>query len=265
MLTVLDAVTVSEPAPGGANDDFLLVSGRWALVLDGVSSYPVPDVGCQHTVPWFVGRLGLHLGYGLTTEPHKALPDLLADAIDRTTDEHGPGCDLTHPLTPASTVAMVRLADDRIDWLVLGDATVTWLMKDGTTEAVTDDRVDRLRDAPVIVADVRRYDPAFVAKIRNQPEGFWVAAADRAAAYESLTGSLPRAQVSAVGLLTDGVTRLVERYDWTWRDVFDRANLYGPRHLIEAVRQAESTDPDPGRWRGKPHDDATAVIAYVTA
>ena len=258
-------MTVSEPAPGGGNDDFVLVSDRWALVLDGVSSYPVPDVGCQHTVSWFVGRLGLHLGYGLATAPHVPLTDLLADAIGRTADEHGPGCDLGHPLTPAATVAMVRLTDDQIDWLVLGDATVTWLLADGSADAATDDRADHLRDVPVIVADVRRYDPAFVAKVRNQPGGFWVAAADRAAAYESLTGSLPRAQVAKIGLMSDGVTRLVERYGWTWPDVFDRTDLHGIRHLIEAVRQAESNDPDPSRWRGKPHDDATAVIARVAA
>ncbi len=258
---MLDAVTVSEAAPGGANDDFYLVSDRWALVLDGVTRYP--DDGCQHTVPWFVQRLGLHLGYGLATAPHKTLPDLLADAIGRTAGEHGPGCDLSNPLTPASTVAIVRLADDRIEWLVLGDAAVAWLWTDGTVEAVTDDRADQLGDAPVVVADVPRYDPVFVATVRNRPGGFWVAAADRDAAYESLTGSVPRTQVSQVGLLSDGVTRLVQRYGWSWRDVFDQANTHGPRHLIEAVRRAESTDPDPARWCGKRHDDATAVIARV--
>jgi hypothetical protein len=260
---VLDAVTVSEPAPGGANDDFILVSSRWALVLDGVSSYPVPDVGCQHTVPWFVGRLGLHLGYGLAIAPQASLPDLLADAIDRTAEEHGTGCDLSHPLTPAATVAIVRLTQDRVDWLVLGDATVAWLLADGTADAATDDRADHLQGAPVIVADVRRYDPAFVAKVRNQPGGFWVAAADRAAAHQSLTGALPRDQVARVGLMSDGVTRLVERYGWTWPEVFTSTDLHGPRHLINAVREAELGDPAPNRWRGKRHDDATAVIARI--
>lgn len=260
---MLDAVTISEPAPGGANDDFLLVSGRWAVVLDGVSSYPVPDVGCQHTVPWFVNRLGLHLGYGLATAGESALSDLLADAIMRTAAEHGAACDLRHPLTPAATVAIVRLTGGQVEWLVLGDATVAWTLADGSTGSVTDDRADHLPNAPVIVADVRRYDPDFVARVRNQPGGFWVAAADAAAAYQSLTGVLPRREVQRVGLMSDGITRLVERYGWTWADVFAHVDQHGPRSLVEAVRTAETDDPDPSRWRGKPHDDATAVIARL--
>ncbi|RKE09691.1 protein phosphatase 2C domain-containing protein [Catellatospora citrea] len=262
---MLDAVTVSEPAPGGANDDLLLVSGRWAVVLDGVSSYPVPDVGCQHTVPWFVSRLGLHLGYGLAVASTSTLPNLLATAIEQTAAEHGPACDLGHPLTPAATVAIVRLIGDQVEWLVLGDATVAWMLADGSASAITDDRADHLPDAPVIVADVRRYDPDFVARVRNQPGGFWVAAADAGAANQALTGTLRQQDVQRVGLMSDGITRLVERYDWSWADVFAHVDQRGARSLVDAVRKAESDDHDPSRWRGKPHDDATAVIARLAA
>ncbi|MEV4411399.1 protein phosphatase 2C domain-containing protein [Catellatospora sp. NPDC049609] len=262
---MLDAVTVSEPAPGGTNDDFLLVSGQWAVVLDGVSSYPVPDVGCQHTVRWFVNRLGLNLGDGLVTASEHTLPDILAYAIERTAGDHGAACDLRHPLTPAATVAIVRVVDSQVEWLVLGDATVAWLLADGSTGSATDDRADHLPNAPVIVADVRRYDTNFVASVRNKPGGFWVAATDGAAAYESLTGTLARQDVRRISLMSDGVTRLVERYGWNWADVFSQVDRCGPRSLVEAVRTAEADDPDPGRWRGKPHDDATAVVARLVA
>ncbi|MEU8078660.1 protein phosphatase 2C domain-containing protein [Catellatospora citrea] len=177
--------------------------------------------------------------------------------------EHGPACDLNHPLTPAATVAIVRLVGDQVEWLVLGDATVAWTLADGSTDAATDDRADHLPNAPVIVADVRRYDPDFVAKVRNQPGGFWVAAADATAAYQSLTGAISRPAVQRVGLMSDGVSRLVERYNWRWSDVFDHVDQHGARSLIAAVREAEATDPDPSRWRGKPHDDATAIVARI--
>ncbi len=260
---MFDAVTVSEPAPGGANDDFLLVSDNWAIVLDGVSAYPVPDVGCQHGVRWFVNRLGLHFGYRLATAGGVPMTDLLADSIAVTAQDHGPGCDLAHPLTPAATVAAVRVVGGRLDWLVLGDATVAWTLEDGTTNSVTDDRADRLKDAPIIVADVRRYDPAYVASVRNKPGGFWVASAQPEAAHQSLTGYLHLERVDRIGLFSDGVTRLVERFGWTVQGIFEQAAELGVRSLIESVRGAEFSDPEPLRWRGKPHDDATAVVIHL--
>jgi 8-oxo-dGTP pyrophosphatase MutT (NUDIX family) len=159
---------------------------------------------------------------------------------------------------------MVRLAGRRIDWLVLGDAAVAWRSVSGHAHGVTDDRLEQLTDAPVVVADVRRYDPAYVMKVRNQPGGFWVAAADPAAAAEALTGSLPTDEIGTVGLYSDGITRLVERYSYSWEQVFDLAARFGPRALVDAVREAEHADPAPDRWRGKRHDDATAIIATLT-
>ncbi|WP_026212384.1 protein phosphatase 2C domain-containing protein [Longispora albida] len=259
---MLETTTVTEAAPGGVNDDLLLVSDRWAILLDGVSRYPGADNGCTHDVSWFVAHLGAHLGRGIATAPSATdMRTLLADAITLTMADHGAGCDLTNPLTPAATVAAIRLSADRIDWLVLGDATVSWLSSDGTADAVTDDRLEQLKGGPVVVADVRRYDSAYVASVRNKPGGFWVAAADPNAAAEALTGSVQRDRVAKVGLYSDGITRLVERYGRTWRELFDLAEAEGPRALVDAVRAAEKADPDPSRWRGKPHDDATAVIA----
>jgi len=260
---VLDAVTVSEPSPGGVNFDFLLVSSRWAVVLDGVSTYPVDDVGCRHGGEWFVNRLGAYFGAALAIgSPDSSLQEVLATAISRTAADH-PECDLTNPLTPAATVAAVRLRGAELDWLVLGDAAVAWMNRAGDADSVSDDRADHLANAPVVVADVRRYDPAFVAKIRNQPGGFWVAAADPAAAAEAVCGTLNATDLTRVGLFSDGITRLVDRYGWTWPQLFATVDTSGARALVSAVREAEQNDPDPGRWRGKPSDDASAVVARV--
>lgn len=260
---MLDATTVTEPAPEGHNDDFLLVSSRWALVLDGVSAYPVPDVGCRHGVPWFVAHLASHLGTELATNGDRSLSAVLASAIAQTVADHGPGCDLTHPLTPAATVAVARIVLDRLEYLVLGDATVAWQLTNGDTAAVTDDRADHLPDAPVVVSDVRRYDPEYVARVRNTPGGFWVAAADPNAALQSLTGWIPVEKVARIALYSDGITRLVERYGYDWANLFELAESAGARALVEAVRIAEQDDSQPERWRGKPHDDSTAVIARI--
>lgn len=135
----------------------MLVADSWALVLDGVSAPPVPDVGCRHSVPWFVARLGTHLAAGLATDPYQPLASILAQAIRRTAGDHGPGCDLTHPLTPAATVAMIRVTETDLDWLVLGDAAIAWQLTDGATAAATDDRAAQSPlDAPLMDSGVRR-------------------------------------------------------------------------------------------------------------
>lgn len=257
----LETLTVTEPSPGGVNDDFLLAAATWALVLDGVSA-PAVDVGCRHSVPWFVARLGTHLATGLATAAEATLADILATAIRHTTADHGPECDLSHPLTPASTVAMARVRSEEVEWLVLGDATVAWQLADGSTDAVTDDRAAQaLANAPMAAGGVRRADLAYVAKIRNTPDGFWVAAADPDAARHAFTGALPLDRVARVALYSDGVTRLVERYGRSWGALFDLVDASGPVALVSEVRAAEQADPDPDRWRGKRHDDATAIIA----
>lgn len=67
-------------------------------------------------------------------------------------------------------------------------------------------------------------------------------------------------------LCTDGITRLADRYEYAWSDLLHIADCQpGLRALVDAVRGAELVDPDPRRWRGKRHDDATAVLLRCLA
>ncbi len=71
---------------------------------------------------------------------------------------------------------------------------------------------------------------------------------------------MPLETLASVTLLSDGATRLVDRFglaDWT--DVLD-VLASGPDELIRRVREAENSDPDGQRWpRGKARDDATVL------
>ena len=49
-----------------------------------------------------------------------------------------------------------------------------------------------------------------VRSLRNKPGGFWVASTDPKAAWRAVTGSVPYAAGTGVGMFTDGVSRLVE-------------------------------------------------------
>ncbi|GLW68775.1 hypothetical protein Kpho02_10740 [Kitasatospora phosalacinea] len=59
-------------------------------------------------------------------------------------------------------------------------------------------------------------------------------------------------------MVTDGVSRLVERYGWTWERLLDMLAKQGPEQAVQAIRDAELTT-EPGTFRGKRHDDVTAV------
>jgi hypothetical protein len=96
--------------------------------------------------------------------------------------------------------------------------------------------------------------------VRNQPGGYWVAAADPSAASESLTGTAHLSQVRQIAVLSDGAARLVEFGLAGWEQILSTLAENGPQALIEEVRRAEATDLRGDRWpRYKAHDDATAV------
>jgi hypothetical protein len=91
-----------------------------------------------------------------------------------------------------------------------------------------------------------------------------VASSDPAAADEAITGTTTTADTHAAVLLSDGTSRLVDRFQLaTWSQLVKLVSSDGPAALIDRVREAEQSDPDGQRWpRGKSSDDATA--AYVT-
>ncbi|WP_189172298.1 GNAT family N-acetyltransferase [Pilimelia anulata] len=246
-------------SPDVPNEDRYAVGRSWAFVLDGAGRYPGRTGGCVHPIPWLVDRLSHHLAGELDREDDRSLSAVLAATIAATCADHADTCDLSDPLSPGAAVAVVRQRAGVLEWLVLGDCAVVLDPAELEPVSVVDDRVDRLADAPVTDAEVRTYHPDYVAQVRNQPGGFWVAAAVAAAAEHAYTGQLAARGVRQALVASDGVTRLVERHGWSWRRLLDTAAENGSRALIDAVRQADEADPDPRRWRGKRHDDATVI------
>jgi hypothetical protein len=63
-------------------------------------------------------------------------------------------------------------------------------------------------------------------------------------------------------LLTDGASRYSERYGHPWDDLVDTLATAGPQVLIDKVRRLDADAPV-GTFRGKRHDDATAVLCRL--
>jgi hypothetical protein len=226
-------------------------------VVDG-AGIPGTESICRHGVAWYARRLGDTLLTLLSVGSHRGpLTMVLADAIERVTDEHRDTCDTASPISPSAMVAVLRVRGGRVEYLVLGDATVVLERKVAEPLVVTDDR-------EVVVS--RGYIPALEAATsgagrdevvralrsrRNAAGGFWVAKDDPRAAGEALTGSLGIAEVTRVALMSNGAARVVHRFGLTdWAGVLAELAALGPAHVIGRVRAAE-------QHHGVAPDDAT--------
>jgi len=235
----------SVPAPGAINEDVVVAGGDYVAVLDGATAMPGVATGCRHDVAWFVGRLGGQLGMRLAVSD-ASLQTLLAEAIGATMAMHASTCDLSNPDSPSATASILRCRDDALDYLVLADSPI--LLDNGSVQAITDDRIDRLPD----------YSIAGVSRLRNTDAGFWVASTVPAAAERAVTGSMPVTSVRRAAIFSDGASRLVERFDeLSWTQLLDLLERDGPLGLIARTRAAEA-GAIPAR--GKRYDDATAVL-----
>jgi hypothetical protein len=160
--------------------------------------------------------------------------------------------------------------DSELEWLVLADSVII-LDLGGELRVISDDRVEGAAQAQRDEALRSHVGSAMhdqsvsrlvqtQRSLRNQPGGYWVAAADPAAASESLTGAAPLSEVSRAAVLSDGAARLVEFGLAKWEQILTTLAENGPQTLIEEVRRVEATDLRGERWpRYKASDDATAV------
>jgi hypothetical protein len=228
--------------------------------------------GCIHDLRWYVRQLGAALLRELPTPAD--LRQCLAHAISTVTAAHADTCDTTHTGTPSATVAIVRERDNALDYLVLSDTTIIFdcytdlhIITDDSVEqvAVTELNASRRQRAGTPAHDERLHDLiAAQRRLRNTPEGYWLAGSRPEAADHAITGSVPLTDLRRAAVLTDGAAQLVEPFRITdWPGFLDILNQRGPRQLIHQIRETEASDPHGQRWpRHKPHDDAT--IAYLT-
>lgn len=232
----------SEPVPGRdwPNEDFVAAADGAVVLLDGCSLPPGTDLGCVHGTAWYARILGLEMLTRMLDGPQgapdrgNALRGLLADSIDAVAGRHGRSCDLRHPATPAATIVALRARAETVEYLVLADSTLL-LDTGGSLEVVS-------------TSNARTY-----------------AAADPRAAARAITGAHPPGTVGRAALLTDGATRLADKFKLLgWQDLMAVLAKEGPGELIRRTREAENDDPDCQRWpRHKRHDDAAAAICVL--
>jgi hypothetical protein len=264
-------ITTAQLPPPPAGADRIAVTATAIAVLDGATAFEPASISASR----YAGRLSQALCGALAAPPHTPLTDVLAGAISLTACSLG----LSGPHGPSSTVAAARLSGDRIDLLTLGDSIIVYDTPGGPA-ILTDDRLDQL-GLPERASYRRRlaagagYDDTHQALLRqlqqrqrqhrNQPGGYWIAAADPAAAHQARTTSIPAASTAWIALATDGAADIIQHLaadDWPAIAHQDAAGLAG---LLQRCHDWEqNTDPH-GRLlpRAKRHDDKTIATANL--
>ncbi|MFC7376109.1 protein phosphatase 2C domain-containing protein [Brachybacterium sp. GCM10030268] len=239
---------VTDPAVPGANEDAAGVLGDVAVVLDGAGLPRRFRAGCHHSVAWFSHRLAAHLLTG-AQDPGTDLTGALARAIAEVRGLHEDECDLEAG-SPSATVVAVRRTGEHLEHLVLCDSSLLLHARNGGVRRLSDLRVD----------DVAREEsaPEWVEERRNATGGFWVARHEPEAAEQALTGRTLLTDLSAVHLVSDGITRTVDLLGMHDDDSLSAALSTAPGELIAGLRAAEETLPEHRRPR-KLHDDATVL------
>jgi Protein phosphatase 2C len=225
------ALATEPGTPGWPNEDFAAVAPGAAVLLDGATTFPTgADTGCAHGVAWYARTLGGVFLNAITADPPVPLADALAAAITDVRDQHAGTCDLSNPSTPAATVTAVRAAPAGFDVLALSDSVVIADYDDGRP--------------PLVITDTR--PPA---------------SASPDVARQARTATLPGDGLRGIALLSDGATRITERYGMlSWTALLAVIRDHGPARLVRLVRVAEDGDPECTRWpRSKARDDATVI------
>ncbi|MEV6305858.1 protein phosphatase 2C domain-containing protein [Actinoplanes sp. NPDC051861] len=253
----------------GENEDWYSASAHLLVVLDGATART--GTGCRHGISWYAAHLGAALSEG-AQDSTLDLPQILARGIKRVADLH-PSCDLTHEGTPSAAVAIVRRTGTWMEYLVLGDVSIVLDGTDGVV-AISDDRVSQTATAERRAADALpigssektaamvRMKRAELA-MRNREGGYWIAAADPAAAEHVITGQVRTEEIRRFAVLTDGAARIVDPFgEISWTELLDIAEHDSPEAILRRVRALESDDPAGIRWpRNKRSDDATLLLA----
>ena len=281
----------SAPATGKpASEDLVVAADGIAdgvtMVLDGASIPLGMAACCQRDAGWYVRQLAARLLATLAADTLLDLRTALAAAILSVDQAHAATCPATchdrDRLGPSAMVALTRRAGDRLDWLLLGDATLL-IANDAVVACHSDRRLAAV--GRELRARVRRQlrtgggyaSPAYhdalttlvqtERTLRNTASGYWVAAADPTAAAHSRTGSCRigrgPGEVRRFALLSDGAERAVGtfRLYGSWAALLDALAHDGPMAIIAAVRAAEAGDPDGRRYpRTRSSDDASALV-----
>ncbi len=240
-----------------------------AVVVDGAGLPAHLRAGCRHSVAWFARAVAQSF-HALLSARSSSMREALADTISRVNRSHAKSCDLAAG-SPSATVAAWRITGDRLEYLVLSDASIVLLDRHERATEIVDARIadvmaggamplglERQATTGVGARELRR---SAVEAARNRNDGFWCVHTDASAANEALHGDVAVSGLAGIVACSDGGARAHELLGVHTLEEFTQRALLGQLEtLTETIRAAESDQAASLHSLGlKMHDDITFV------
>lgn len=184
------------------------------------------------------------------------------------------------PISPSSTVIMVRIAKHELEYFVLGDSSL--VLKIGSNvEQISDQRLNQIgvniRAGIVsLLQSGKGYSSPEIKKLkselieledtyRNQENGFYVASTDSTVCNHALIGKRkldPNSDWNIV-LASDGLTRIKDTFETvtSWKTFISYLAKTPAKEVIDHIRSIEHSDPDGQKFpRFRKHDDISMLM-----
>lgn len=251
-------------------EDLVDTGAARLLLLDGASPL-VPSIMAPSDAVWFVREVARMVS---TLPPIRgeSLPQFLMDCmrcIHWNIDQDA----------PSAGIALVRLEEDHLDYLLLGDCSLSIERTDGTFLPIENDALHRLDNLALaelqihaarlgaspraclpLIQDTLRRNRA----LRNTPGGYYILDPSGAGIPHAITGRLPAPEVQSIFLCSDGFAQLCSFTGSSLTDLHRQAKENGLEPLYQALRAHQDSDPSFQRVpRFKDRDDTSAVLAAI--
>lgn len=270
MASIKQVTSLHETGLSALNEDTILVNQEQRVfgVFDGASSldkYLSAD-----------GKTGAYLASSnsadVFAQPHANLIEALEDADQEVERLHKQsGIDTSDPVNRFSTtVAAVKINNDRAELLQVGDSVIIVIYKDGRIEAplgYNDHDLEVMRKWRRLAdeghTDIMQLVAEDIIQLRRAANtSYGTLNGDGGAKKFMQTSSLDLKSVASILIITDGM--LVPKTDPdTEEDWAYCAKLYqngGLKKIYQTVRELEKSDPELTEYpRYKLHDDASGV------
>ena len=255
---------------------------QFLFVIDGASGLTGTHItGHGSDAAWLAEGLRRQL-VRLLPQMGLSLPQILSQAAgelkadyDRLWGRSAP------PDYPTAGVAVLRLREDRLEYLGLGDCSAAVERADGTVDALEETRLPALdgealremarlcRETGCTMPEARDALNDILIRNRrlsNTPEGYWIFDPSGVGVPHARQQSWPAGQVRAVSLLSDGFAQLIEPFGLA-PDLPGLHRMMRESGLADLARELFSRQQaDPGclaNPRFKLRDDTAALWAAV--
>lgn len=268
------------------NEDLVGFSNNLFWLLDGATIPENMSIinGCDAI--WLVNQISYHLNLNSINNQKKSLEEILEDSLKGVQKDFYSKSrldfeEIKNFYIPSATLTLVRVLDDFIEYLVLGDSTVLIATETSFIE-VTDKRlktvaIEERQNIIDHIAKGFRYTDKTIKELHqklvqkeqsllNIEGGYWMTSIEPDAAKHSIQGKIEYGDTARIALLSDGLTRAYTHFSIcdSWENLLKYLQDYGIESCILKVREYEKEDISGISFkRTKSSDDASGLYLEI--